>query len=112
MFLFAEIVSSDVPGLLVNYGPFGLLALGALTDWVWFRPGVRSLQEDNKRVRDQRDALLRSIDDKVLPTVATLVDAVHQSASSSTEIAKAMSELSRDVRDLARDVAAIRQVTK
>ncbi len=62
---------------LVNLGIAGVIIIGMLTGRIWPQPGVRKLEEQVERERAraeraeaQRDALIATYEDRVLPVLA------------------------------------------
>jgi hypothetical protein len=54
----------------IQFGVTGLVILGFLTGYIWPRPAVTKLLEDNESLRHQRDELIKIHQGDTLPTLA------------------------------------------
>ena len=68
------------PVTWLNFGVLGLILVGSLTGWIWFKPWIDRRDEDFKRVieerdkaLDQRDAMAQVLQDKLLPVVGDFI---------------------------------------
>lgn len=62
--------STDVIGMLFQYGVPGLVIAALLLGLLWAKPAVDRLITDKERAENQRDELLRVYEEKMLPALA------------------------------------------
>lgn len=62
--------STDVIGMLFQYGVPGLVIAALLLGLLWAKPAVDRLIVDKERAEKQRDELLRVYEEKMLPALA------------------------------------------
>lgn len=61
--------SASSPLDFVQYGILGLVLAALLMGWLWAKPAVDRLIADHDRVVTQRDALLATYEQKVIPAL-------------------------------------------
>lgn len=62
--------STDIIGILFQYGVPGLVIAALLLGLLWAKPAVDRLITDKERAEHQRDELLRIYEEKMLPALA------------------------------------------
>jgi hypothetical protein len=62
--------STDIVGLLFQYGIPGLVIAALLIGLLWAKPSVDRLIHDKERAEAQRDELLRIYEEKMLPALS------------------------------------------
>lgn len=78
----------------VQYGVLGLIVIGFLLGLIWAKPAVDRLIKDKEAAEAQRDALIKTYEEQVIP----LLREVDQ------KVVPAITELATAVRDLRRDI--------
>ncbi len=100
---FAQEATSDSPLEFVQYGALGLVIVALLLGWLWARPAVErviaglearvvQITEDKERAEAQRDALIVTMQDKVLPVLAQTSQVNEAMKPVLTEVVKALEE--------------------
>ena len=67
--MLAEVTSEPI-FQWIQFGVTGLVILGFLTGYIWPKPAVTKLLEDNENLRRQRDELIKIHQADTLPTLA------------------------------------------
>ncbi len=60
---------SGSPLDFVQYGVLGLVLVAILMGWLWAKPAVDKLVADHDRVVKQRDSLLATYEERVIPAL-------------------------------------------
>lgn len=59
-----------IPGLsLLSSSVLGIVIILALFGWVWFKPAVEELKERASRAERQRDELIKTYEDEIIPVL-------------------------------------------
>lgn len=61
--------SSDIFGVLLQYGVVGVVVIAMLVGLLWAKPAVDRLIKDKEKAESQRDDLLRVYEEKMLPAL-------------------------------------------
>jgi hypothetical protein len=61
---------SDQIVTFVQYGALGLVILALLAGWLWAKPAVQQLIKDKERAEQQRDELIKQMDQRIVPVLS------------------------------------------
>lgn len=76
----------------VQYGVLGLIIVALLLGWLWAKPSVDQLRVDKERAEAQRDALMDTLQEKVLPVLAQTSQVNEAMRPVLSEVVKALEE--------------------
>lgn len=69
--------SEAIPGLsLLSSSVLGLVIILALFGWVWFKPAVEELKERAEKAERQRDDLIKTYEDEIIPVLRDVSEQV------------------------------------
>lgn len=91
MTLAQEVAGSPLD--FVQYGVLGLIIVALLLGWLWAKPSVDQLRADKERAEAQRDALMETMQEKVLPALAKSSQVNEAMRPVLGEVVKALEEL-------------------
>lgn len=86
----------DLPNF-VQYGVLGLVIVAFLIGWIWPKPPVDRLIKDKEAAEAQRDALVKTYEEQVIPAIQAM----------NSQILPALTDLATALRDLKDQVAAL-----
>lgn len=84
--------SGGTPLDFVQYGVLGLIIVALLLGWLWAKPSVDQLRADKERAEAQRDALMLTMQEKVLPALAQSSQVNEAMRPVLVEVVKALEE--------------------
>lgn len=87
LLLTAESGGEAIPGLaLLSQTVLGLMIILALFGWVWFKPSVEELKDRASRAEAQRDGLIKTYEDEIIPVLREVSNQVLPVLSEAKEI--------------------------
>lgn len=85
----------DDPLTWINFGVLGLMVMALLTGWIWAKPAVERIIEENKRLVLERDQALAQVNkmaeayqEKFLPIVGEFVATIKTATPALQDIQK------------------------
>lgn len=90
--ILAQEVTGGSPLDFVQYGVLGLIIVALLLGWLWAKPAVDRLIVDKEKAEAQRDALMVTMQEKVLPVLAQTSQVNEAMRPVLAEVVKALDE--------------------